>query len=112
MGDYGFQNAIELQISDKMRDKNLEIIEYLDTVEVMIFNNQQNYDLTYIAIDDIFQSFTGKHYMKVLFEDVWIEISLDKINSVYSHDDSSYVAKNWVEIKMNIQRMKKLERLI
>ena len=49
--------------------------------------------------------------MKVLFNDIWIEIEIDRIESVFSYPEKSYIVENWLNIKQKIERLKKLKRL-
>ena len=94
---------------DELRDdvEYHELNEIIDLVYVSIGTN--GYD----AIDDIFVSYTGKHYMKVFIKNHFVEISIDKIVSVTSFPDKeSYIATNWIQINNNILREKKIGRIL
>ena len=116
---------VEIDIENKFIeiDDNIRIlrddIEYpnfhglVDVINITI--NLENGDiLNYQALDDIFKSYTGKYYMKVFIDRHFIEINIDKILMVtnVNIDQKSNIVTNWLQIKQNILRNEKINRLI
>jgi len=115
----------EIKINEKFRDIDYRISTLEDNMKYPNFHgyvnpinvtliDENNYEQYYNAIDDIFISYLGNHYMKVNIDGVFMEINIDKIISVYNiyTDQDSKLVKNWVQIKLNIQRGEKFKRII
>jgi len=104
---------VETQLENKV-DKRFypNTTPFVDLINVYIFNIDTNdYDL-YYAIDDIFKSITGKYYLKVWIDEMFIEVNINKISSVTIFNTDSYIVNNWNNIKKQIERTEKIKRLL
>jgi len=84
--------------------------DLMDIVNVQLLGDST----IYYAIGDIFVSYTGKHYMKVFLHGQFVEIHIKNISIVFDYDSNkpSNIVKNWYKILDNIDRGKKIKRLI
>ena len=105
-------NETVFKITQLESEKISPIFDYVDTIFVQMknINNNYNYE-TYLAIDDIFESVTGKYYMKVWNNGTYHDVNIDKIESVTISNNDSYIVNNWNNIKKQIERKEKIKRL-
>jgi len=103
----------ETKITQNDKEKFMPHFKYVDIINVHMLDEQTIIPETYFAIDEIFESVTGKYYMKVWDNGIFYEINIDKINSVSItfNDKESYIVNNWFNIKKQLERKEKIKRI-
>jgi len=103
-------DRLEYRINELELKSNYINFNLMDIVNVQLLGDST----MYYAIGDIFVSYTGKHYMKVFIQGQFVEIQIKNISIVWDYDINkpSNLVKNWYKILDNIDRGKKIKRLL
>lgn len=105
--------ALERVINDRILMNNItninqdiENTEFIDLCNVMINNNM------YTAIDDVYKSISKNYYMRVYIHNNFIDININKIDSVFNKNNPSQIANKFIAIKNNIIRLSKIDNIV